>query len=53
MLQEARDWFQGHDKEAVEFLGPYASNEMNPSEQAAWMTLLRLILNLDEFFTRE
>ena len=53
MLQEARDWFQGHDKEAVEFLGPHASNEMNPSEQAAWMTLLRLILNLDEFFTRE
>ena len=53
MLQEARDWFQGHDKEAVEFLGTYTSNEINPSEQAAWITLLRLILNLDEFFTRE
>jgi hypothetical protein len=53
MLQDARDWFQRHDKEAMEYLGPYASNAMIPSEQAAWMTVLRLLLNLDEFFTRE
>ena len=53
ILQDARDWFQQHDKKAIEYLGPYSSNAIIPSEQAAWMTVLRLILNLDEFFTRE
>jgi hypothetical protein len=53
MLQASRKWFEGHEMEAFEFLGPYVSDSVVPGEQASWMVMLRLILNLDEFLTRE
>ena len=53
MLGEARVAFELQGAKALEYLGSYRSKAIIPGEQAAWMTVLRLILNLDEFFTRE
>ncbi|MDB4795186.1 PSD1 and planctomycete cytochrome C domain-containing protein [Verrucomicrobia bacterium] len=53
MLGDARVAFELHEEQALEYLGSYGSKAIIPGEQAAWMTVLRLILNLDEFFTRE
>ncbi|HBP56804.1 MAG TPA: hypothetical protein DD687_12780, partial [Verrucomicrobiales bacterium] len=53
MLGDARVAFELNEEQALEYLGSHGSKEIIPGEQAAWMTVLRLILNLDEFFTRE
>lgn len=53
MLGDARGVFELHEEQALQYLGTYGSKEITPGEQAAWMSVLRLILNLDEFFTRE
>jgi hypothetical protein len=45
------DHFQTHPQEAIKISGARA--EDNPALRAAWTSVARILLNLDEFITRE
>lgn len=53
LLQAARSWYADHEKEAHALIGEHASNDVTDQEQAAWIHVTRLMLNLDAFLTRE
>lgn len=61
LLNEERRWFAGHKAEAAKLVGEYSASAASSSgkaaipdtETAAWVTVSRTILNLDEFITRE
>ena len=52
LLQEARDYYNDHPDEAAKLVGNHAVEDVSPMENAAWVATTRVILNLDEFFTR-
>ena len=45
LLQETRAWYEKHPEDAKVFAGD--------SETAAWTATVRIMLNMDEFLTRE
>jgi len=49
-LGQVRADFEAHPVEAVAWPG---RSDLPPSEMAAWTTVARVLLNLDEFITRE
>ena len=51
LLAESRAFYQSNPKAAEQWLT--ASGNDNPIELAAWASTLRVLLNLDEFMTRE
>lgn len=51
LLAEHRSAFERHPGAAAEFAG--AGADRSPTETAAWTAASRMILNLDEFLTRE
>ena len=53
LLVEHRDIFQSSPQTANEFLGSKIIKGVPVHEMAAWVALSRMILNLDEFLTRE
>jgi len=53
LLSESRGWYAGHEAEAKAAVGEYAITEVTPAENAAWIATLRIMLNLDEFLSRE
>ena len=61
LLNEERRWFARHQGEAAKLVGEYSASTATSSgkaaipdtETAAWVTVARTILNLDEFITRE
>ncbi len=52
LLGEARHWYRSREEAAVALLGSEAIDGVSPSEAAAWLATLRVLLNLDEFLTR-
>lgn len=52
LLTASRDWYADHEADAVKLIGPHSAADVSPSENAAWIATLRVILNLDEFLTR-
>ena len=50
--EERLSWSQ-HLDDAVAFVGEYGDNGVSSSELAAWISVTRSVLNLDEFITRE
>ncbi len=52
LLQQARAYFATHVDEARQLAGKTKSAQ-SESERAAWVATARMILNLDEFITRE
>jgi hypothetical protein len=53
LLAQQREGFAGHDSEAAQLAGQGAENAPPDGERAAWTALARVVLNLDEFITRE
>lgn len=53
LLGVSRAWYSEHQEDAKEFVGGYAVDSVDDAENAAWVATVRMILNLDEFLTRE
>ena len=53
LLTAARDYYGGKTKDAQQLVGNHAVADISLSQQAAWVTVSRAVLNLDEFLTRE
>jgi hypothetical protein len=53
MLKQAREWYGSHSEEALAMADLLQPEGITVQEHAAWTTVTRLILNLDEFLTRE
>ena len=52
LLAASRHHYQGADSEAVKLIGGHGVEGVAPVEQAAWISVMRVVLNLDEFLTR-
>jgi len=52
LLQQAREYYKSQPDEAIKLVGNHAVGDVDPAENAAWVATSRVILNLDEFFTR-
>lgn len=53
LLQEARDEYRQHPETAAAAVGEHPAAGIEVGENAAWVATLRVLLNLDEFVTRE
>jgi mono/diheme cytochrome c family protein len=53
LLAEARKFYAENAAAAPEVIGPYQPAGVAPAEAAAWVTTVRMMMNLDEFLTRE
>jgi len=53
LLDAARKWYVEHPNDATPVVGEYQPKDVPAAEAAAWVATTRMILNLDEFITRE
>ncbi|MEM7558079.1 MAG: PSD1 and planctomycete cytochrome C domain-containing protein [Planctomycetota bacterium] len=53
LLELSRDWYSRHQDAAKSLVGDRRVEGVPIEENAAWFATLRMILNLDEFITRE
>jgi hypothetical protein len=53
LLQTSRTWYQSQEQEAASAAGANPPHGATTSETAAWVTTVNVLLNLDEFITRE
>jgi mono/diheme cytochrome c family protein len=53
LLESSRRWYAEHPKEAAQLAGNYQPKSTTPAETAAWVATCRMIMNVDEFLTRE
>lgn len=53
LLNTARDWYGKHPQDAAKLVGGYQPKSVKASEAAAWVTVSRMMMNMDEFVTRE
>ncbi|PYV12980.1 MAG: hypothetical protein DMG07_15770 [Acidobacteria bacterium] len=53
VLDTARRYYAAHRDEAKSLLGRHAPPTVPAEEAAAWIAAVRVVLNLDEFITRE
>ncbi len=53
LLEEARSYYSEHADEAQAFAGSERPPETSAPETAAWIATARIVMNLDEFITRE
>jgi len=53
LLTESRTWYATHAAEAAQVVGPFKPTSAPVEEAAAWVSTTRMMLNLDEFLTRE
>ena len=55
LLKASREWYgdPSRAEDAGKAVGGHAVSGVAPAENAAWVATLRIILNLDEFITRE
>ena len=53
LLSDARDYYRDHADEAKQLIGDYRVEHIADSETAAWIATARIIMNADEFITRE
>ncbi len=52
-LDQGRDYYRDHEADAKQFGGDTVVENQSPAEIAAWTAAMRVVLNLDEFLTRE
>ncbi|MBQ17364.1 MAG: hypothetical protein CMJ65_09595 [Planctomycetaceae bacterium] len=53
LLVAARTWYQAHGDDAKKLVGSYTAKSSSAEELAAWVATCRIMLNMDEFITRE
>jgi hypothetical protein len=53
LLGESRGWYETHADDAKAAIADCGIEGMPMAENAAWIATLRIMLNLDEFLTRE
>ncbi|MCA9130079.1 MAG: PSD1 domain-containing protein [Planctomycetales bacterium] len=53
LLTTCQRWYDSHPNEAVALVGAYRISNLALAENAAWVATVRMMLNLDEFLTRE
>jgi hypothetical protein len=53
LLSAAKTWYGEHNNDAIKLVGSYAVDGVSPADNAAWVATARVMLNMDEFFTRE
>jgi hypothetical protein len=53
LLSDSRAYYKTHADEAKLTLGTHAAPGVSAEENAAWIATARIILNMDEFITRE
>ena len=53
LLQESRRWYASHEKDAAKLVSNYQPKGKSPAEAAAWVATCRIVMNVDEFLTRE
>ena len=53
LLSESRGWYAERGEEAQVTVGAYAVEGVPAAESAAWVATVRMMMNLDEFLTRE
>ncbi len=53
LLDSARGWYRTHPAEAKQLIGSDAAPSVAAEENAAWIATARVLINLDEFVTRE
>jgi hypothetical protein len=53
VLRRRVNYYSTHPDEARQLLGRHVPANTTPDEAAAWVAALRVVLNLDEFITRE
>ncbi len=52
LLQAAREYYNSHPAEATQLVGNHYVDDVALADNAAWIATTRVILNLDEFLTR-
>lgn len=52
LLKRSRTWYRERTSEAGELAGKNLPDGLAPDETAAWVSTVRVLLNLDEFLTR-
>ncbi|MCP4859152.1 MAG: DUF1553 domain-containing protein [Fuerstiella sp.] len=52
LLMSSREHFSKDSAGATSLIGPHAATDVAVAENAAWVAVTRVILNLDEFLTR-
>ncbi len=53
LLGKTRRWYAAHPEEAKKLTETHRAEEVPAEENAAWIATARIVLNLDEFITRE
>jgi hypothetical protein len=53
LLEASRTWYREHADKAKPLIGSHTAAGVAVEEQAAWVATVRVLLNLDEFVTRE
>ena len=53
LLRDARAYYGEHADEAISFAGDELPPETSAAAAAAWIATVRIVMNLDEFLTRE
>jgi len=53
LLEQARRYYANQPEAAEALVGRYAATPVPNSEAASWIAALRVLINLDEFITRE
>ena len=53
LLSTSRDWYKTHQEDAKKLVGNYHPQGIPLDQAAAWVAVSRIIMNFDEFITRE
>lgn len=53
LLEDSRAYYRRQPEQALAALGSHAAQSIAAEENAAWVAVMRILLNMDEFITRE
>jgi len=53
LLTESRKWYETHQDQAKQLIGDGGTPNVSLESNAAWVATTRILVNLDEFITRE
>jgi len=53
LLSTARRYYESQPEDAAQLLARHRAPEVSPTENAAWVATVRMVMNLDEFIVRD